>query len=105
MFTALIAGWSQTINGDEGMKNKIKRWKKPFIIALILFGMNLFNQTGEAADVPKGLPRAGDIISAFSVPVPKNNTFRSYLMLEKSGIFQPAEMDVKLLIIEVLNVY
>ena len=87
------------------MKNKIKIWKKTIIIAFILLGMNLFNQTGEAADVPKGLPRSGDIITAFSVPVPKNKTDRAYLMLEKSGVFQPAEMNVKLLIIEVLNVY
>lgn len=87
------------------MKNKIIIWKKIIIASFILLGMNLFNQTGEAADVPKGLPRAGDIISAFSVPVPDNEKFRSYLMLEKSGLFQPAEMDVKLLIIEVLNVY
>ncbi len=87
------------------MKNKIKRWKKTFIIAFILLGMNLFNSTGKAADVPKGLPRAGDIISAFSVPAPNNKTFRSYLMLEKNGFFQPAEMDVKLLVIEVMNVY
>jgi hypothetical protein len=87
------------------MKNKIKRWKNRFIIASILLGMTLFNQIGEAADVPKGLPRAGDIISPFSVPVPKNKTYKSYLMLEKSGFFQPAEMDVKLLVIEVMNVY
>lgn len=87
------------------MKNKIKLWKKTIIIAFILLGMNLFNQTGEAADVPKGLPRSGDIITAFSVPVPKNKTDRAYLMLEKSGVFKPAEMEVKLLIIEVLNVY
>lgn len=87
------------------MKNKIIIWKKTIIIAFILLGMNLFNLTGEAADVPKGLPRAGDIIPAFSVPVPTNKAYRSYLMLEKSGIFQPAEMDVKLLIIEVLNIY
>ncbi|MDQ1331128.1 MAG: hypothetical protein QG578_1394 [Thermodesulfobacteriota bacterium] len=87
------------------MKDKIKAWKKSAVIAFVLLGMNLFNQAGEAADVPKGLLRAGDIIPAFSVPVPKNKTDRSYLMLKKSGIFQPAEMDVKLLIIEVLNVY
>jgi len=93
------------MNGSEGMKNKIKIWKKTVIIAFILLGMNLFNQTGEASDVPKGLPRSGDIIPAFSVQVPKNKTYRSYLMMKKSGIFQPAEMDVKLLIIEVLNVY
>lgn len=87
------------------MKNKIKIWGKTVIIASILLGMNLFNLNGEAADVPKGLPRSGDIIPAFSVPVPKNNTYRSYLMVGKSAIFQPAEMDIKLLIIEVLNVY
>ncbi len=87
------------------MKNNKKKWKKTIIVAFILLSMNLYNQTGEAADVPKGLPRSGDIISAFSVPVPKNKTYRSYLMLEKSGVFQPAEMKVKLLIIEVLNVY
>jgi len=87
------------------MKDKIKTWKKSIIIACVLLGMNLFNQTGEAADVPEGLLRSGDIIPAFSVPVPKDKADRSYLMLKKSGIFQPAEMDVKLLIIEVLNVY
>ena len=87
------------------MKNKIKKWKKTIIVAFILLSMSLFNQSGEAADVPKGLLRSGDIIPAFSVPVPKNETYRSYLMLEKSGVFQPAEMDVKLLIIEVLNVF
>jgi len=87
------------------MKNKIKIWAKTIIVAFILLSMSLFDQPGEAADVPKGLPRSGDIIPAFSVPVPKNKTYRAYLMLEKSGVFQPAEMDVKLLIIEVLNVY
>jgi len=87
------------------MKNKIKIWRKAIIVAFILLGMNLFNQNGEAADVPKDLLRAGDIISAFSVPVPENKAHRSYLMLEKSGFFQPAEMDVKLLVIEVMNVY
>ncbi|MFO7665775.1 MAG: hypothetical protein R6V76_04085 [Desulfobacterales bacterium] len=87
------------------MKNKIKIWRKTFIIAFILLGMNLFNHNGEAADVPKGLPRPGDIIPAFSVPVPTNKAYRSYLMLKESGIFQPAEMNIKLLILEVLNVY
>lgn len=88
------------------MKNEIKTWKKTIIVSIILLGMSLLNSSVEAADVPKGLPRSGDIISAFSVPVPKNDTDRSYLMLEeKNGVFKPAEMDVKLLIIEVLNVY
>jgi hypothetical protein len=87
------------------MKNKTKIRAKSIIIASILLGMSLFNQSGEAADAPKGLPRSGDIIPAFSVPVPENKTYRSYLMLKKSAFFQPAEIDAKLLIIEVLNVY
>jgi hypothetical protein len=87
------------------MKDKTKILKKIIIITFILLGMNVYNPTGETADVPKGLPRAGDILSVFSIPAPDNEKYRSYLMLEKSGLFQPAEMDVKLLIIEVLNVY
>ncbi|MBA4369233.1 MAG: hypothetical protein C0403_16525 [Desulfobacterium sp.] len=79
--------------------------KVHILFAFILLGTSLFNLTVEAADIPKGLPREGDIISAFSVPVPNNQTFISYLMLKERGIFQPAEMDVKLLIIEVMNVY
>lgn len=75
------------------------------LFAFIFLGMSLLNLAVEAAAIPKGLPRAGDIISAFSVPVPNNKTSMSYLMLEEDGIFQPAEMDVKLLFIEVLNVY
>ncbi len=79
--------------------------KKPLFFVYIFLGMILFNLAAEAADIPKGLPRAGDIIPVFSIPVPKDKTFKSYLMLENGGMFQPAEMDVKLLIIEVLNVY
>lgn len=79
--------------------------KKPIFFAFIFLGMRLFSLAVEAADIPKGLPREGDIISAFSIPVPGDNTFKSYLMIKEEGMFQPAEMDVKLLIIEVLNVY
>jgi hypothetical protein len=87
------------------MKNKLPIWKKCIVFAVILAGVNLFQQIEGASDIPKGLPRSGDVIEAFSVPVPKNKTYRTYLELDKEGNFQPAEMDAKLIIIEVLNVY
>lgn len=89
------------------MKNLVPLGKKSIIciFAGILLSLNLFSQSEASSDVPKGLPRSGDIIPAFSVPVPKNKTYKSYLMLKKSGSFQPAEMDVEMLVIEVLNIY
>ena len=89
----------------NGLKTNPRQCPGVCFFALIFLGMSLFNLAVEAADIPKGLPREGDIISAFSVPVPDNQTFMSYLMIEESGIFQPAEMDVRLLFIEVMNVY
>jgi hypothetical protein len=87
------------------MKNQIRIWRTCIIFALILFGVALFNQSEGSSDIPKGLAKSGDVIPAFSVPVPTNKAYRSYLMLGESGSFQPAEMDAKLIIIEVLNVY
>jgi len=87
------------------MKNPISIWGKCIILVLVLFIVALFNKSEGSSDIPKGLAKSGDIIPAFSVPAPKNKIYRSYLELGKDASFQPAEMDAKLIIIEVLNVY
>ena len=100
-----VLAWPQGKNRRERMKRKLSIWKKCIILVFILTGMNLFHQSEGASDIPKGLPKSGDIIEGFSVPVPKNKAYRSYLKLENEGSFQPAELDATLIIIEVLNVY
>lgn len=87
------------------MKTKLTIWKKSIVFAFMLLGVNLFTLNGGASDIPKGLPRSGDIFPAFSVPVPTNKAYRSYLELEKDGSFEPAKMEAEFLFIYVLNVY
>ena len=100
-----IANDYQPLIGGEGLKNKTSIWRKCIIFATIILGVSLFNQSGGASDVPKGLAKSGDIVPAFSVPVPKNKAYRSYLELKKSGSFEPAKMEMEFLFIYVLNVY
>lgn len=92
------------IRGGDG---KIRSQKKRviFVIALIIFAGNVLNQDAGLSKVPEGLPRLGTVIPVFSIPVPPNEVYKSYLKLEGEGTFQPGDMEAKLVLIEVLNVH
>lgn len=87
--------------------DRIRNIKQRLIIfILVVMGTSAgFSIYGIASDEAKNLPRAGDIIPEFTIPVPPNQTYRSYLNLDKGERFTPAEMNVQMLIIEVLNLY
>ena len=76
-----------------------------FIVSFIIAASWVFIKPGKTEDVPETLPRADDVIPAFSLPAPLNKAYRSYLKLDREERFTPAEMNAQLLVIEVLNLY
>ncbi len=76
-----------------------------YLCFLIIPGLSLLNQGKALGEVPENLPGPGDVIPAFSVPVPKNPDYRSYLKLDGEKTFVPGEIKAKLILIEVFNVY
>ena len=82
-----------------------KHVKSIHIIPLIIFGVILLFTGPASGDVPKNLPGYGALIPPFSIPAPPKQADKSYLMLDSESRFKPANLKVKLLLIEVFNFY
>jgi len=75
------------------------------IIPLIIFGVALLINAPVSGEVSKDLPGQGAIIPPFSILAPPKQADKSYLMLGSEERFKPADLNVKLVLIEVFNVY
>lgn len=76
-----------------------------FPVILLFVGFSLIAGKGASAGLWDNLPGPGTVLPAFTVAAPVDAAYRSYLNLDKEKTFQPGEMKVEMILIEVFNVY
>lgn len=78
--------------------------KKRMMCLVVFIGWSFL--TGSALpEVPAGLLGPGTIIPAFSLPVPVTKAQRAYLKLDGGGDFQPGNIPVDIILVEIISVY
>lgn len=75
------------------------------LVALIFAVTILLDYSVALPESPAGLPGPGTVIPAFSVPVPVDDTDKTYLKIVGGNDFQPGNITAEMVLIEIFSVY